>query len=68
MRLFDWSSTVYTRELRMASASQTLSVSAVTDQFKSSYMSTCLTGLVKSWNFPKHKYQPGEPVDFPFTF
>ena len=32
------------------------------------YMATCLTGLVKSWNFPKHKYQPGEPVDFPFTF
>ena len=31
-------------------------------------MATCLTGLVKSWNFPKHKYQPGEPVDFPFTF
>ena len=47
---------------------KTASVSAVTDQFRSSYMATCLTGLVKSWNFPKHKYQPGEPVDFPFTF
>lgn len=47
---------------------KTTSVNAVTDQFRSSYMATCLTGLVKSWNFPKHKYQPGEPVDFPFTF
>ena len=47
---------------------KTGSVNAVTDQFRSSYMATCLTGLVKSWNFPKHKYQPGEPVDFPFTF
>lgn len=47
---------------------KTTSVSAVTDQFKSSYMATCLAGLVKSWSFPKHKYQPGEPVDFPFTF
>jgi hypothetical protein len=47
---------------------KTASVNAVTDQYKSSYMATCLTGLVKSWNFPKHKYQPGEPVDFPFTF
>jgi hypothetical protein len=47
---------------------KTGSVSAVTDQFRSSYMATCLSGLVKSWNFPKHKYQPGEPVDFPFTF
>ena len=47
---------------------KTASVNAVTDQFKSTYMATCLTGLVKSWNFPKHKYQPGEPVDFPFTF
>jgi len=47
---------------------KTASVNAVTDQYRSSYMATCLTGLVKSWNFPKHKYQPGEPVDFPFTF
>jgi predicted Zn finger-like uncharacterized protein len=47
---------------------KTASVTAVTDQFRSAYMATCLTGLVKSWNFPKHKYQPGEPVDFPFTF
>ena len=47
---------------------KTASVNAVTDQFRSSYMATCLSGLVKSWNFPKHKYQPGEPVDFPFTF
>jgi predicted Zn finger-like uncharacterized protein len=47
---------------------KTASVNAVTDQFRSTYMATCLTGLVKSWNFPKHKYQPGEPVDFPFTF
>jgi len=47
---------------------KTTSVNAVTDQYKSSYMATCLGGLVKSWNFPKHKYQPGEPVDFPFTF
>jgi hypothetical protein len=47
---------------------KTGAVTPVTDQFKSSYMSTCLSGLVKSWSFPKHKYQPGEPVDFPFTF
>ena len=47
---------------------KTTGVNAVTDQFRSSYMATCLTGLVKSWSFPKHKYQPGEPVDFPFTF
>jgi len=47
---------------------KTGSVNPVTDQFKSSYMATCLSGLVKSWNFPKHRYQPGEPVDFPFTF
>ena len=31
MRLFDWSSTVYTRELRMASGSHTLSVIPVTE-------------------------------------
>ena len=47
---------------------KTTGINAVTDQFRSSYMATCLTGLVKSWTFPKHKYQPGEPVDFPFTF
>jgi predicted Zn finger-like uncharacterized protein len=47
---------------------RTTAVQPMTDPFKSSYMATCLTGLVKSWTFPKHKYQPGEPVDFPFTF
>jgi predicted Zn finger-like uncharacterized protein len=47
---------------------KTTAVQPMTDPFKSSYMATCLTGLVKSWTFPKHKYQPGEPVDFPFTF
>jgi predicted Zn finger-like uncharacterized protein len=47
---------------------KTAAVQPMTDPFKSSYMATCLTGLVKSWTFPKHKYQPGEPVDFPFTF
>ncbi len=43
-------------------------VQPTTDAYKASYMASCMTGLVKGWTFPKHKFQPGEPVDFPFTF
>ncbi|RKH61881.1 adventurous gliding motility protein GltJ [Corallococcus aberystwythensis] len=46
---------------------KTTSVSCRTDEFRSSYMATCITGLIKSWSFPKHQKQ-GDPIDFPFTF
>ncbi|RKH64629.1 DUF4339 domain-containing protein [Corallococcus interemptor] len=46
---------------------KTTNVSCRTDEFRSSYMATCITGLIKSWSFPKHQKQ-GEPIDFPFTF
>ncbi|MBN9686696.1 MULTISPECIES: adventurous gliding motility protein GltJ [unclassified Corallococcus] len=46
---------------------KTSNVSCRTDEFRSSYMATCITGLIKSWSFPKHQKQ-GEPIDFPFTF
>ncbi|RKH88559.1 DUF4339 domain-containing protein [Corallococcus sp. AB045] len=46
---------------------KTTGVSCRTDEFRSSHMATCITGLIKSWSFPKHQKQ-GEPIDFPFTF
>jgi predicted Zn finger-like uncharacterized protein len=46
---------------------KTTAVSCRTDEFKSTYMASCITGLIKSWSFPRHKKQ-GEPIDFPFTF
>ncbi|WP_223644847.1 adventurous gliding motility protein GltJ [Corallococcus sp. EGB] len=46
---------------------KTTNVSCRTDEFRSSYMATCITGLIKSWSFPKHQKQ-GDPIDFPFTF
>ncbi|RKH22651.1 DUF4339 domain-containing protein [Corallococcus sp. CA041A] len=46
---------------------KTTAVSCRTDEFRTSYMATCITGLIKSWSFPKHQKQ-GEPIDFPFTF
>jgi predicted Zn finger-like uncharacterized protein len=46
---------------------RTSSVSVRTEEFKKTYMASCITGLIKQWNFPKHKKQ-GEPIDFPFTF
>ncbi|GMU00192.1 hypothetical protein KH5H1_43110 [Corallococcus caeni] len=46
---------------------KTTAVSCRTDEFRSSYMATCITGLIKSWSFPKHQKQ-GDPIDFPFTF
>jgi len=46
---------------------RTGSVSVMTDEFRSTYMASCLGGLVRSWRFPAHRVQ-GDPVDFPFTF
>jgi hypothetical protein len=46
---------------------KTTSVSCRTDEFRSTYMASCISGLIKGWNFPRHKKQ-GDPIDFPFTF
>lgn len=46
---------------------KTSAVSCRTDEFRTTYMATCISGLIKSWSFPRHKRQ-GEPIDFPFTF
>lgn len=46
---------------------KTTAVSCRTDEFRTTYMATCISGLIKSWSFPRHKKQ-GEPIDFPFTF
>ncbi|WP_224368444.1 adventurous gliding motility protein GltJ [Hyalangium versicolor] len=46
---------------------KTSGVSVVSDEFKKTYMASCITGLIKGWTFPKHKKQ-GDPIDFPFTF
>ncbi len=46
---------------------KTKNVSCQTSEFRSTYMATCISGLIKGWSFPKHKVQ-GQPIDFPFTF
>ncbi|WP_426753401.1 adventurous gliding motility protein GltJ [Myxococcus sp. Y35] len=46
---------------------KTTGISCRTDEFRSTYMASCISGLIKSWTFPRHKRQ-GEPIDFPFTF
>lgn len=46
---------------------RTSNVRVLTDEFKNSYMATCMGGLIKRWSFPKHRAQ-GEPVKFPFKF
>ena len=47
---------------------KTTNVAPVTESYKSSYFATCMTGLVKTWQFPKHRFAPGQAVDFPFKF
>jgi len=42
-------------------------VEVMTDEFKNTPLATCLSALIKTWQFPKHKTQ-GDPVVFPFTF
>ena len=46
---------------------RTANVSCASDELKSSYMAQCLGGLIKGWQFPRHKVQ-GDPINFPFTF
>ncbi len=46
---------------------KTSNVSVVSDEFKGTYMATCVGGLIKSMNFPRAK-KAGEPVVFPFKF
>jgi predicted Zn finger-like uncharacterized protein len=42
-------------------------VNVVSEEFKGTYMASCVGGLIKSWTFPRHK-TAGEPVTFPFKF
>ena len=42
-------------------------VECVTDEYKSTSLATCLSSVIKSWQFPRHKTQ-GDPTVFPFTF
>jgi hypothetical protein len=42
-------------------------VSVQSEEFKSTYMATCVGGLIKTWVFPKHKVA-GDPIVFPFKF
>jgi len=46
---------------------RTSNIGVASDEFKGTYIATCIGGLVKTWTFPKHKKQ-GEPVQFPFKF
>jgi hypothetical protein len=46
---------------------KTSAIAVVTEEFKGTYMATCVSGLIKGWTFPRHKVA-GEPVQFPFKF
>jgi hypothetical protein len=44
-----------------------ISVSPQSEEYKSTPMASCVSGLIKGWQFPKHKTQ-GDPINFPFKF
>jgi hypothetical protein len=46
---------------------RTTGVSVTSTEFRSTYMASCLSGLIRGWSFPRHRVQ-GPPVDFPFKF
>jgi predicted Zn finger-like uncharacterized protein len=46
---------------------KTSNIGVASEEFKGTYMATCVSGLVKGWQFPRHS-QKGEPVVFPFKF
>ncbi len=49
------------------STGKTTNISCASEEFRSSYMAQCMNGLIKTWQFPRHKVQ-GDPINFPFTF
>lgn len=44
---------------------RTSNVTVVSDEFRSTYIASCMGTLIKGWTFPRHRVQ-GEPVTFPF--
>jgi Ca-activated chloride channel family protein len=46
---------------------KTAQIEVVSDEYKSTYLATCMRGLIKGWTFPRTKTQ-GDPVVFPFKF
>ncbi len=46
---------------------RTSRVEVVSEEFKNTYMATCVRRLIQSWLFPRSKVQ-GDPVIFPFKF
>jgi predicted Zn finger-like uncharacterized protein len=46
---------------------KTAKIEVVSDEFKNTYLATCISGLIKGWTFPRTKSQ-GDPVVFPFKF
>jgi hypothetical protein len=46
---------------------KTSGISVQSDEFKSTYLASCMTGLIKGWTFPRHK-SAQDPINFPFKF
>ncbi len=46
---------------------KTSNVQVLTEEFKTTYMATCVSQLIKGWTFPKHK-SPQDVDGFPFNF
>lgn len=46
---------------------RTTNVGVASEEFKGTYIAGCITGLVKTWTFPRSKKQ-ADPVQFPFKF
>jgi len=42
-------------------------VASESDEFKSTYLASCMTQLIRGWAFPRHR-SPQDPVMFPFKF
>src|SRR5687768_6922862 len=48
-------------------AGKTTAIKVVSQEHRTTYAATCISGLIKGWVFPQHKVQ-GVPVDWTFPF
>jgi predicted Zn finger-like uncharacterized protein len=46
---------------------RTSGITVASEEFKTTYLANCMSGLIKNWSFPKHKNSQ-DPISFPFKF
>ena len=53
--------------IKILTTGKVTDVSVVTEDLKNSYLGSCVSGAIRTWNFPRHLVQ-GDAIPFSFSF